>query len=728
MEGKISAKDLFKDIFVGIMIAAISIPICMGYAQIAGLPTVYGLYGSVLPILVFALFSSSPQFIFGVDAAPAALIGGVLLSLGIVEGSSEAIELIPVLTFFTAVWLFIFYIFKAGRMVNYISTPVMGGFITGIGTTIILMQVPKLMGSNAGSGELFELLEHIIKSFNRINYISLGMGIASLAIILISKKFAPKFPMSLVVMILGALSTVIFHVEDYGVALLSQVDSGLPKIIIPSFSAIHFKDGFMLSLPIAGVILAESLLSETSFAIKNNYKIDDNREILAFSLSNLAAAIVGCCPVNGSVSRTVMGEQYGGKTKVVSFTASIVMALVLLFATGFISYLPVPVLTAIVIAALIGVLEFDLAMHLYKINRSEFLIFIGAFVAVLILGTIYGVVVGVILSFGAMVFKSAVPPRSFLGIIPGREGFYDLNRNSAVKEIAGTVIYRFSGSLFFGNINTFQNDIENSIKDTTKVVIIDAGGISSIDFTAAERLEMIYKNFKARNIQFYITEHIGELNDEMRKFGLSSLLKEGVIRRTISAALNDAGMIYPYPLENLEGSESMPARPSRIKEEIIEEFEWAFGKDAEEQMEVHAKEIIENITKLKAEFTPETDIDLKAKAWKHLGKYDQDKLFEHLERHLNEIASKLGQPVDAVEANIMEHRIKLWLKMKNENREAFDRYMRKREKYERKLKNENPDLYKYIVDHRKEQLEVLKANKPEIAEIAKEFEKCMKEN
>ena len=154
-------KNLSKDILTGLIIMAVSIPISMGYAQIAGLPAVYGLYGSVFPIILFGLFSTSPQFIFGVDAAPAALIGAALVEIGIQSGSEQAMAVVPVLTFFVAVWLFIFAFFKAGKLVNYISAPVMGGFITGICTTIILMQVPKLMGGTAGTGELSELAEHI---------------------------------------------------------------------------------------------------------------------------------------------------------------------------------------------------------------------------------------------------------------------------------------------------------------------------------------------------------------------------------------------------------------------------------------------------------------------------------------------------------------------------------------------------------------------------------------
>ena len=145
------------------------------------------------------------------------------------------------------------------------------------------------------------IIKHKIEAVMHINIISLIMGVVSLSVILIAKKFVPKFPMSLVVMIIGALSTVIFHVDRYGVALLSKVDSGLPKFFIPDLSIIHFKDGLMLSLPVAIVILAESLLAETSFAIRNNYKINENREILAFSLSNLVSAVSGCCPDRKSV-------------------------------------------------------------------------------------------------------------------------------------------------------------------------------------------------------------------------------------------------------------------------------------------------------------------------------------------------------------------------------------------------------------------------------------------
>ena len=215
-------KNLPKDICAGIIIVAVSIPISMGYAQIAGLPAVYGLYGSVFPILLFALFSTSPQFIFGVDAAPAALIGGALIDLHIESGSEAALKVV-------AVWLLAFYLMKAGKLVNYISAPVMGGFITGICTTIILIQVPKLFGGTAGTGELLELAGHIGNTLGQIHVPSLIMGVIALVILLAAKKLIPKFPMAVVLMAVGALMTKFLPVREWGIQTLSAVQTGLPR-------------------------------------------------------------------------------------------------------------------------------------------------------------------------------------------------------------------------------------------------------------------------------------------------------------------------------------------------------------------------------------------------------------------------------------------------------------------------------------------------------------------
>ena len=465
-------ENIIKDVITGIIIMAVSIPISMGYAQIAGLPAVYGLYGSVFPIIMFALLSTSPQFVFGVDAAPAALVGSALIGFGIESGSDKALKAVSLITFFVAVWLLAFYIMKAGKLVNYISAPVMGGFITGICTTIILMQLPKLLGGSAGTGEFFELAEHIAETMHNINIPSVILGVLALIILSVSKKIVPKFPMAVVLMGVGAVMTYFLPIREYGIKTLDKVNTGLPQWTLPDFSVLPLRDVIIVSLSVSVVILAETLLAENNFAQKNGYRINDNQEILAFSMGNLAAAFTGCCPINGSVSRTAMGEQYQGKTQLMGIVAGISMMLLLLFGTGFIGYLPVPILTAIVISALAGATEFELAFRLWKVSRTECMIFVGAFMGVLFLGTINGVLIGIILSFSEMIIRTSKPARCFLGIQPGHRHFRDLQESSQIHAIEGVIIYRFSSDLFFANVQILQRDLEDNIKMTQRRLLL----------------------------------------------------------------------------------------------------------------------------------------------------------------------------------------------------------------------------------------------------------------
>lgn len=690
---KYKRENLIKDIFTGIIIMAVSIPISMGYAQIAGLPAVYGLYGSVFPIIIFALFSTSPQFIFGVDAAPAALVGATLVSLNITGGSKEAVAVVPVITFLVAVWLLAFYFMKAGKLVNYISAPVMGGFITGICTTIILMQIPKIMGGTSGTGELPELVEHIVETVKDINMPSVYIGVVALIILLVSKRIMSKFPMAVVLMAVGVLMTKFTALKQWGVKTLDTVTPGLPTWKVPDFSAFPMTDLIMISLSVAVVIMAETLLAENSFAQKNGYRINDNQEILAFSLGNFLAAFTGCCPINGSVSRTAMGEQYQGKTQLTGIVAGLSMMILLLCGTGFIGYLPVPILTAIVISALIGATEFDLAVRLWKVSRTECFIFAGAFMGVLMLGTINGVLIGIILSFTEMIIRTSKPARCFLGIQPGHKHFRDLNEGRHIHAIKGVVIYRFSSNLFFANIQTLQRDIEDAIRDDTKAVIIDASAVGSIDITAADRLEILYKSLKEKGIRFYMTEHIADVNEQLRKLGLGYLVENGNVRRTIHVALKDIGINRPYPLEgDVENEQLTPSR-KRV-DNRVQEFVWAFGRESEKEIE---NQIILQIEQLKKFGDVEK---LFHGRWSHMDAFDEDEWLEHLEEHLKEIVNISGRDEKDIAARFEEHRKEIHNRIHKEHPELAERFKERRHILDEHLKKRHPEVYDLIVSIR----------------------------
>ena len=718
-------KEYFgKDLTAGIMIAAVSIPISMGYAEVSGLPAVFGLYGSVLPILFFALFSTSPQFIFGVDAAPAAIAGAALSSLGIESVSTDALRYIPVIALFVGLWLLLFYFLKAGKLVTFISTPVMGGFISGIALTIILMQIPKIMGGKSGSGELPELLKHLYETVLQVNWVSVGLGVGALAILIISKKVMPKFPMAVVIMALGMISTLVFHVDHYGVALLSKVEPGLPKFIIPSVFHVDLKHAAGRGLMIAVVVMAETLLSENNFASKNGYKIDDNKEILACAAGNIISAFTGSCPVNGSISRTSMNEQFGGKTQAVSVTAAISMVMVLLFAAGFIGYLPVPVLTAIVISALMNVVEWHLAVRLFKVSRKEFYIFVAACMAVLFLGTIYGVIIGIILSFVAVVIRETNPPRAFLGGIPGRDGFYDLDKNHYAHPIEHTMIYRFNANLFFANSKLFQEDIENNLKEDTKTVVVDAGTITSIDITAADTILMLKQNLEKKGIAFYITEHMQALNTQFRSLGMGGLIEEGCIRRTITAALLDSGLQKPFPLEGIpanlqESLEELREHAGKLpvhkhntekieklkkalwlhtlpaeEENTLEEFAWAFGEDTVNEIEKRVHRVIANLHHWpEIKEISEKGLSKQMQAWHNLGAIDEDEVLRRMELHLDELSANLEEDKNKqlIFQMIEKRRHHLEIELKQENPEIWEKLVESREHLERRLQKQNPE-------------------------------------
>lgn len=686
-------ENLAKDMVAGLIIMAVSIPISMGYAQIAGLPAVYGLYGSVFPILIFALFSTSPQFIFGVDAAPAALIGSALLSLGVESGSREAMQVVPVLTFFVALWLLAFYVIKAGKLVNYISAPVMGGFITGICTTIILMQIPKLMGGTAGVGELPELIEHIAGTVSTINLPSVVLGLAALVILLIAKRLVPKFPMAVLLMAAGAVMTKFFPVEQWGVKTLDAVETGMPRWSVPSFTEVSLKEAVTISLSVAVVIMAETLLAENNFANKNGYRLDDNQEILAFSMGNFLAAFTGCCPINGSVSRTAMGEQYQAKTQLTGIVAGLSMIVLLLVGTGFIGYLPVPILTAIVISALLGATEFHLVARLWRVSRTEFFIFMGAFFGVLMLGTVNGVLIGVILSFSEMIIRTSKPARCFLGIQPGHSHFRDIKESSQIHPVEGVVIYRFSSNLFFANIQVMKADIEHAIKDDTKAVILDASGVGSVDITAADSLELLYQSLKAKGIRFYITEHIASVNEQFRKLGLGHLIEEGCVRRTIHIALKDMGICRPYPLEGGVSNEEKSASRKRA-DNRVQEFVWAFGAESEEQMEKQIRLQIEQLKK-----TGDVE-ELIHGRWAHMEALDEDEWLEHLEEHLKEIVHISGKDEQSLAIRIEEHRREVHDRIAKEHPELAQRFKERRHILDQNLKERHPEIYALVVNLR----------------------------
>ena len=689
-----------SDVLSGIIVALVSIPISMGYAQIAGLPPVYGLYGSLLPILFFGLLTSSPQFVVGVDAMPAVMVGNALTGMGLTLGSSESSAFVPVISLLCGLWFLVFWLFRAGRVVKYISTPVMGGFISGIGVTIILMQIPKLFGGDPGTGELPGLLIHLYHQLQNFHLLSAIMGFGTVLIIHFSKKKWPRLPMPVFMMVFGVILTAAFHIDRYGVRLLPSVEPGLPTLMLPDLRLLQGRasDLILLSLTISLVVMAQTLLASNNYAFKYSYKLDTRRELLAYAAMEAAGGIVGCCPINGSVSRSGIADQFGCKSQLMSLTASGVMLLVLLFGTGLLRYLPVPILTGIVISALMGIVEDKLAVRLWKTSKREFMIFSTAFFGVLLFGTIYGVVIGVVLSFFSVVVRAVIPPRAFLGQIPGSEDFYDIGRNRSARAIRNTVIYRFNGNLFFANINSFEDDLESAVKPETRQIIVDASGIGSIDMTAADRLVLLEKKFRDRGIQFYLTEHVGNLNDQLRQLGAGVLITNGSLRKTISLALLDCGLEEPFPLEG--DSENVSRKP-RDESESYAEFEWLYGDDSDVHFDALAKEIAALIVQNPTLTLEEAESQ---SSWGRVGLFDEDTLLDYVEMHLEEMAQDGAldsSSLDNLEEHVEQMRPELTESLSHLSPKTRDYMRRHSEVLHDRMAARHKAQYEHFQQHRK---------------------------
>lgn len=385
-----------------------------------------------------------------------------------------------------------------------------------------------------------------------------------------------------------------------------------------------------------------------------------------------------------------MGEQYQGKTQLTGIVAGISMMILLLCGTEFIGFLPVPVLTAIVISALLGATEFELAVRLWKVSRTECLIFFGAFFGVLLLGTINGVLIGIMLSFIEMIIRTAKPARCFLGIQTGHSHFRDLKESSSIHAVEHVVIYRFSSNLCFANVSVLQKDIEDAIREDTRAVILDAGGIGSIDITAADCLERLYGSLKEKGIRFYMTEHIAEVNEQLRRLGLGYMVEEGCVRRTIHIALKDMGIRRPYPLEggvdNVEKSASRKRADNRVQE-----FVWAFGSEAEQEME---KQIARQI----AHLTSDKDVEeLIHGRWSHMEALDEDEWLEHLEEHLKEIVNISGKDEETLAKRLEEHRQEVHDRIAQEHPELAERFRERRHLLDEHLRERRPEVYELVI-------------------------------
>jgi SulP family sulfate permease len=522
---------LAGDITAGIVVAMMMVPQAMAYALVAGLPPVAGIYASILPPLCYALFGSSMTQSVGPMAIVSLMTGAALAPLA-VPGSLEHAVLAAQLALISAAILLLCGALRLGFLANFLSRPVISGFSNGAAVLILLGQVPALLGGQVpdvhgpsallGAGSLLALWlarHHLASALQRLG--------CRAAVADIGARLAPMlvvaFGSALVALSGGALE---------GVQTTGHVEAGLPHIAL-AFSNAHWRPLLSPALSIAFIIFLMSMSAAQTLALKRREKLQTNKELIGLGAANLASAVSGGFPVTGSLSRSAVNFSAGANTPLASVITAVLLALTLVAPTGWLALLPLPVLAATIIFAVSGMLDVDTLKKTWHYDRADALALLATLAGVLVLGIEAGVVCGVLLSMGTMIWRASRPRVTVLGRIAGSEHYRNILRYPG-ETLPMILLLRIDANLFFGNVDLVKDHIEEALCPDTRHLVLVLSAVNQIDSTAMLVLAELNRTLALRQIKMHLAEVKGPVLDRLKD---SELLQELSGRLYLSTAL-----------------------------------------------------------------------------------------------------------------------------------------------------------------------------------------------
>ncbi len=530
-----------KDLVAGLTVGIILVPQGMAYAMIAGLPPVYGLYASLIPVLIYSFLGSSRQLAVGPVAMDSLLVAAGLGTLAI-SGIENYIATALFLAFFVGTVQLVLGFFRMGFLVNFLSRPVISGFTSGAALIIIFSQLKHLLGTDIERSNQFHRLA--INAFEKIqdtNPVDFIIGLTGILIIVTLKKWNRKIPGILIAVILGILAVFLLKLESHGVHLVGNIPKGLPSFQIPDFSLQNIKSLWPMALTLALVGYLEAVSIGKSIQDKNGEEtIDNNQELIALGSSNIAGSFFQAFPITASFSRSAINYESGARTNLASIISVIMVVLTLLFLTPLFYYLPNAILASIIMVSVFGLIDVGYAKSLWKYRKDEFFVLLVTFLATLFIGITQGILLGVLFSLLLMVYRTSKPHFAVLGNVKGSDHYRNIYRfEGEIVSRDDLLIVRFDAQLYFGNAAYFKKQLFKYIEAKTtslKGVILNAEAINYIDSTAAQMLTKVIHEVHDRGIQFYIAGAIGPTRDIIFSSGIINALdKEFLFARTKEA-------------------------------------------------------------------------------------------------------------------------------------------------------------------------------------------------
>ena len=529
-----------RDLLAGVTVAALAIPSAMAYAELAGLPAVAGLYALLLPTLAYAFLGSSRQLIVGPEGSLSALVAAAVLALA-TAGSPEALELAGAMALLVAACFLIARVFRLGWLADYLSRPVLVGYIHGVAVVLIVGQLGKLTGIDVDAGDPIPQLVELGREIGDVSAPTLAVGAAALALLLTARYLTPRLPAALVVVIGAIVASKALGLDEHGVAVVGDIPAGLPDLRVPSPP---WEDVVALAPAAAGLFLvsfADEVLTARSFAGRHGQHIRVDQELLAMSVASAAAGVTQGLPVGASGSRTAVNDSMGARSQIAGLLAAGAILLVLLFLTAPIAYLPKAVLGAVIITAAIGLIEPAVWRELANTDKVELTIAAVTAAGVIITGVLEAILFAVGLSMVDVVRRSARPHDAVLGWVDSLGRWADVARNNDAKVTPGVVVYRLDDRLFFANASYVKGRVQEALRGAptvTTALVLDAEGMTHVDSAGLQALEDLAGTLEDDGIALHFARAKHPIADRLTE-RVDGAHFHGTVRAAVQAAVRD---------------------------------------------------------------------------------------------------------------------------------------------------------------------------------------------
>lgn len=548
---------LTPDLIAGLTVWAVLVPEALAYATIAGVSPVVGLYAAPPALLLYAAFGSSKHLVVGPMAATAALSAAAIADVAGRTGA-DFTQLTAALAIVTGLFALAAGLLRLGFLASFISEPVLKGFIIGLALTIIVGQLPKLFGVPGGEGDFFERSWDLLAELGDTHGWTLLVGVGSLAIVLGVRRFVPQVPGPLVAVLIGILAVPAFGLDDKGVAIVGEIDSGLPSMGLPDLGLSDFLALVSSSLGILLIAFAEGLGAAKTYASRDHYTIDPDRELLGLAAANVASGLSAGMVVNGSLSKTAVNGSAGARSQVSGLFVAVLTVLTLLFLTGLFENLPEATLAAVVVAAVVELVDHRALVRLYRVwsaplsaiyghaARADLIAAVAALVGVLLFDTLPGLFIGIAMSVLLLTYRASRPHVATLGRVDGR--WRDVERHADAVPQAGVLVVRPESGLLYPNADNVSAAIRSRLDDDTRAVVIDLESVPTVDVTATAMLVELHEELERTGRRLLLARQVGQVRDVLRHAGAEALADQfhASVDDAVTTALADDS---PAPAE-----------------------------------------------------------------------------------------------------------------------------------------------------------------------------------